>query len=62
MNRIINSLILLAIVIFSGHQVTAQYLSEETIKLDKALKLIDSYYVDTDRCGDVFWRAYRNGT
>lgn len=47
MNRIINSLILLAIVIFSGHQVTAQYLSEETIKLDKALKLIDSYYVDT---------------
>lgn len=46
-NLIYKSLILLSFITFLAPQVSAQYVSEQTLKLDKALKLIDSYYVDT---------------
>ena len=42
-----------AIILFFGFslllssELPAQFLSEQTIKLDKALRLIDSYYVDS---------------
>ena len=46
-NQIKKGLILLGVIIvFTNHAFT-QYLSEETIKLDKTIKLINSYYVDT---------------
>ena len=33
--------------LFASPAAKAQFFSEQTIKLDKALRLIDAYYVDT---------------
>ncbi len=49
----IGSIMLFSWLMFSGVS-DAQFLSEQTMKLDKALRLIDSYYVDSvDRDGLV---------
>ncbi len=41
------SFILLAIAIFLLPEASGQYLTEQTVKLDKVVRLIDAYYVDT---------------